>query len=236
MSSSVMPERALEDDRLQHRGVQAAVGLGLALQRGVGDRLVLQRQPVGLLVEAVHVAQLHAAAAARRLELVARDLLDLEVAHQRVADGLLLGRVVLQAGEQAVGGEHQQPGVRERARGTSARSGARPRRRPPRRTRARSRSGGGRRRSAARRRPAPARSSRRCPSIRHSVFVGALVVVGHGERLARRASSASPGGAAGSANRLKMGERLARVARVRASRSSLGPGWVRSCGRIRPGP
>ena len=32
-----------------------------------------------------------------------------------------------------------------------------------------------------------------------------------------------------------MGERLARVARVRFSRSCLGPGWVRSWGRIRPG-
>ena len=33
-----------------------------------------------------------------------------------------------------------------------------------------------------------------------------------------------------------MGERFARVARVSLSRSSFGPGWVRSCGRIRPAP
>ena len=33
-----------------------------------------------------------------------------------------------------------------------------------------------------------------------------------------------------------MGERLARVARVSFSRSSFGPGCVRSWGRIRPGP
>ena len=39
-----------------------------------------------------------------------------------------------------------------------------------------------------------------------------------------------------SGKRLKMGERLACVARVSLSRSSLGPGWVRSCGRIRPAP
>ena len=31
-------ERALQDQRLEHRGVQPAVGLGLALERGVGDR------------------------------------------------------------------------------------------------------------------------------------------------------------------------------------------------------
>ena len=39
-----------------------------------------------------------------------------------------------------------------------------------------------------------------------------------------------------SGNRLKMGDRFARVARVSLSRSSLGPGWVRSCGLIRPAP
>ena len=33
-----------------------------------------------------------------------------------------------------------------------------------------------------------------------------------------------------------MGDRLVRVARVSWRRSSFGPGWVRSCGRIRPGP
>ena len=33
-----------------------------------------------------------------------------------------------------------------------------------------------------------------------------------------------------------MGERLVRVALVSLSRSSFGPGWVRSWGRIRPGP
>ncbi len=40
----------------------------------------------------------------------------------------------------------------------------------------------------------------------------------------------------GSENSEKMGERLALVARVSRRRSSFGPGWVRSCGRIRPAP
>ena len=40
----------------------------------------------------------------------------------------------------------------------------------------------------------------------------------------------------GSPKRLKMGDRFALVARVSLRRSSLGPGWVRSCGRMRPGP
>ena len=48
-------------------------------------------------------------------------------------------------------------------------------------------------------------------------------------------SSARPRAAVGSGKRLKMGERLVRVARVSLRRSSFGPGWVRSCGRIRPG-
>ena len=125
------------------------------------------------------------------------DLLDLEVALQRVADRLLLLAVVLQAGEQAVGGEDVQARVRA-PRGTSARSGARPRRRPPRRTRARSRSGGGRRRSAARRRPArpggrrsrrgrpSARACSSCPR-RRSASANGSPPVALGERLAGRA-------------------------------------------------
>jgi hypothetical protein len=40
----------------------------------------------------------------------------------------------------------------------------------------------------------------------------------------------------GSEYRLKIGERFAFVARVRRRRSSFGPGCVRSCGRMRPGP
>ena len=44
-----------------------------------------------------------------------RQLLDLEVAHERLADGLLLLAVLLQAREQAVGGEDGEAGVGERA-------------------------------------------------------------------------------------------------------------------------
>ena len=58
MSSSVMPSDALEDQRLEHGGVEVAVGLGVVGQRGVGDRLVLQRQAEGLLEVAVEVAEL----------------------------------------------------------------------------------------------------------------------------------------------------------------------------------
>ena len=37
MSSSLMPERALEDQRLEHGGVEPAVGLGVVRERFVGD-------------------------------------------------------------------------------------------------------------------------------------------------------------------------------------------------------
>src|ERR687891_444091 len=40
----------------------------------------------------------------------------------------------------------------------------------------------------------------------------------------------------GSGKSVKIEDRFARVARVSLSRSSFGPGWVRSWGRIRPGP
>ena len=190
-------------------------------------------------MEAVHVAELHAPVGlAGRLELVARDLLDLEVAHQRVADGLLLGAVVLQAGEQPVGGEDCEPGVLERAQehqhvavlalaadllGVHA--------------------GGlvavvavGDQQLGAGQRRLQRRDCVGVP-IRQSVFCvpswSAASANGSpvGGRLehGRAARRRSP-------NRLKMGERLARVARVSARRSSFGPGWVRSCGRIRPGP
>src|SRR4051812_14778007 len=38
-------ERALQDERLEDRGVQAPVGRGLVGERAIGDRLVLERQP-----------------------------------------------------------------------------------------------------------------------------------------------------------------------------------------------
>ena len=125
-------------------------------------------------------------------------------------------------------GKIEQARVLERARAASARSGGRPRRRPRPRTRARSRSGGGRRRSAARRRRArpgarrsgPGRPTRqsvlRVPSS--SVTVGERLLAGH----LRRASRARA--PLGSGNRLKMGERLARVARVRLEPVLLRPG------------
>ena len=68
MSSSLMPERALEHQRLEHRGVEPAVGLGLARQRGVGDRRVRSVSSRG--VGAVVVADAGRGPSARRLELV----------------------------------------------------------------------------------------------------------------------------------------------------------------------
>jgi hypothetical protein len=63
------PQRALEDQRLEHRGVEPAVGVGLVGQRG-GDGLriaqgELQRAPV----MGVEVAHAHAVAGGGRLEL-----------------------------------------------------------------------------------------------------------------------------------------------------------------------
>ena len=60
--------------------------------------------------------------------------------------------------------------------------------------------------------------------------------VGSPQGSRRAAGRAPPRRAAGSENRAKIGDRFACVARVSRSRSSLGPGCVRSCGRIRPGP
>ena len=137
-------------------------------------------------------------------------------------------------GQQPVGGEDRQAGVAQRAEEHQHVVGARPRRRPPRRTRARSRSGGGRRRSGARRRPARP-GARRSPPGRRSARACRRSVVANGSPAVAR-SSCSCAAPSGSGKRLKMGERLARVARVRRSRSSFGPGCVRSCGRIRPAP
>ena len=137
-------------------------------------------------------------------------------------------RVVLQAGEQAVGGEDEQARVVERARATSARSGARPRRRSRPRTRARSRSGGGRPRSAARRRRARAWSAAIASgsATRQSVLRVPSWSVASANGSPRRRLARAPRGRAppASGKRLKMGERFARVARVRRSRSSFGPG------------
>ena len=151
-------ERALQQQRLGHGGVEPAVGVRLAGQRGVGDRRVLEREPQRAPVVRVEVADPHAAVAGGRgLEVVLRDLLDVPVAPDRLAQRD--APLVVEAGQQAVRGEDRQPRVAAARRGTSARTGAGLRRRSRPRTRARSRSGGGRRRSAARRaraRPATA--------------------------------------------------------------------------------
>ena len=105
------------------------------------------------------------------------------------------------AADEPVGGEDGQARVLRARRGTSARSGARPRRRSPRRRRARSRSGGGRRRSAARRRLERAPGPRRSPSgsaTRQRRLTVPSSSVGLAERLGRRCGrERAPGGAVG---------------------------------------
>ena len=153
------------------------------------------------------------------VELLERDLLDLEQLAQALAEALLALGVVGEPGEQAVGGEDGEAGVVERS-APSACSGARPRRRPPRVRRGRSRSGGGRRRSAARRRRA------RCGDRLVDRRVGdppdpvdGAVVVGDLAPGRRRRSPARP---------------AARRRRWRARRSARGCGGWRGSGRGGP--
>jgi hypothetical protein len=106
------PQRAAQDERLEHGGVEAAVGRGHAGELAVGDRLVLQRHSKRPLEEGVHVAEGDASVIGGGLELGrVGQLLDLEVGAEHVADGDLLVPVVLQPGQQAVCGEHEQARV-----------------------------------------------------------------------------------------------------------------------------
>ena len=109
-------ERAAQDERLEHRGVEPPVGLRHPGERAVGDRLVLERHAVGLAVEAVHVAERDAR---RRPAARARDgRASSSISKSRISASRIaccLARVVLEAGEQAVGGEDEQARVGERA-------------------------------------------------------------------------------------------------------------------------
>ena len=105
------PQRALQQQRLGHRRVEPAIGGRLAGQRGVGDRRVLQREPERAAVVRVEVADPHAAVR-RGLELVLGDLLDVPVAPDRLAQRD--APRVVEAGQQAVGGEDRQAGIAER--------------------------------------------------------------------------------------------------------------------------
>ena len=240
MSSSLMPRAPRRTSGLENGRVEPAVRLGHAGEGVVGDLLVLQRQAERPLEEAVHVSERHAVAVGGRLELACvLELLDLEVAPCNVADGLLLLAVVLQAGEHPVGGEDRAGPGRRAPRGTSARSDGRPRRRSRPHTRARSRSGGARPRSAAPHppaRPGARRSARGRPRARECCACPRCRVTSANGSPAMAWASVSVAAPPASGKRLKMGERFARVARVSLSRSSFGPGWVRSCGRIRPAP
>ena len=164
MSSSVMPSDALEDERLEHRGVERAVGLGVVRERLVGDRLVLERQAEGAACGGCRCSPSPAgrcrrAGAARRARSARRRSARAASCRASPASpGRLMSLIRRWVGKTV------RPGS-SRRRGTSARSGARPRRRSPRRRRARSRSGGGRRRSAARcRRGRPGRPRSRSGS------------------------------------------------------------------------
>ena len=185
MSSSVMPSAPLQDQRLEHRGVEPAVGLGLVRQRGVGDRLVLEREPQRLRWCASQVAELRRGPSRRSAR--ARRRRPRSISQSRSSASRSASRA-RRRGRSAAGGWGRRSGPGPAARrGTSARSGARPRRRSPRRRRARSRSGGGRRRSAARRRPSAsldAPRSRPASATRQSRWTRAVVVGDLAPRLA----------------------------------------------------
>ena len=78
-------ERAAQHERLEHRGVEPAVGLRHAGERVVGDRLVLQRQAERLLDGSCPCSRTRTrsspAGGSSSLRVV--ELLDLEVAHER---------------------------------------------------------------------------------------------------------------------------------------------------------
>ena len=231
------PEGALQYQRLEHRGVEPPVG-ARAWSASAASAIAwsFSVSMTRLAEVGVDVAE-SAARPVAAAELVgAVEPLDLEVRVSAFASVSCWSRRRPRSRRWV--GRRSGPDPRARP-GTSARSGAGPRRRSPRRTRARSRSGGGRRRSAARRR----RARRWTASIARRVLDtpepvdGAVVIGGLAPGRRRRcAARARSRRAAGSENSEKIGDRLACVARVRRRRSSFGPGWVRSWGRIRPGP
>ena len=106
-------EGALQDQRLEHRGVEVAVGLGLAGQRGVRQRLVLEGQPLGHASGAVEVAERDAG----RVRGGSRSSSSIgwESKASSSVRVSLRPLVVVEPGQQAVRGEDRQPGVRERA-------------------------------------------------------------------------------------------------------------------------
>src|SRR3954449_7673408 len=103
---------ALEDQRLEDRGVEPAERLGLALEGAVGDRLVLERQAERALEERVDVAHLERAVAVGRAQLGMLDRRDLEALPQRHGERLL--RVPRRLTDQAMRGEDGEAGVLER--------------------------------------------------------------------------------------------------------------------------
>ena len=153
MSSSLMSRAPRRNERLEHGRVEPAVGLRHAGERLVGDPLVLERHPEGLLEEAVHVPERDSRPVGGRLELarVARAARSRSRASRRRGSrSACRCRPSARSGGDGLG-RRAAPG-RRAPRAASARSGGRPRRRPRPRRRARSRSGGARRRSGARRR------------------------------------------------------------------------------------
>ena len=107
------PGDTLEHQRLEDRRVEAAVGLGLALEEAVELGGVLQPQAEGLLVVGVVEAEDADAVLAERVDRSASTSLDLEQLAQALAEAALALGVVGEAGEQAVGGEDGEAGVVE---------------------------------------------------------------------------------------------------------------------------
>ena len=96
----------LQDQGLEDRRVEAAVGLGLALEQPVELGRVLEPQAEGALVVGVVEAEDADAVLAERVDPVGLDLLgDVEELAQALAEAALALRVVGEAGEQPVGGE-----------------------------------------------------------------------------------------------------------------------------------
>ena len=111
------PEDPLQHELLEDGRVEGAVGLGVPRERPIKSRVGGQSQPVGAIELRVEVAEDADSFHAVGVELIFRDLIDLEELLQPGAEGLLLGGIVGESRNQAMGGKDGQPGVLQRDEG-----------------------------------------------------------------------------------------------------------------------
>ena len=107
-------ERALEEQRLEHRRVEPAVGLGEAVERAVGDRLVLEREAERLLEVGVDVAHGQRPVAVGRRQLVECSIGVTSKCSRSASRERLLASCDVVSRIEAVGGEDGQARVLER--------------------------------------------------------------------------------------------------------------------------